>query len=440
MEDLIAKVAQNDETVTELGFGILLPGTSEDQQVRLFRALQRNPHVRTLRWPNPPPPLALRELCLAFRRNTSIQDARLIGWTNDQFSEIAEALFDNTTVQSLDLGLARIQGRAGGEIVRDLLLNSQSIQKLKIDDNTRLGSEGAAAIAQGLADDRCVLQELNLAECRIGNDGIRDVCNALRGNVTLVKLNVGGNNITWIGLQCLVDLLQVNTSIESLDLFLDELNDDRPVGGGTAGGMISAMLEHNTSLKELYVRSCDLEQSDSSLIFRSLTRNNTLTELSVDDVSPLDLANCLPDIASLQCLAFSFPEGVSNDVLQQFLCGLHKNKSLVSIDGDHFLEGENVQLWETWTQFVAARNKMLPALVHGKSVATSDTIAAASLLGPVPTGLLPFVLHWCDQHDEQRTPEAKASLSYYALRMRTNDNFGGPSCRKHPMSQEEIND
>jgi hypothetical protein len=50
-------------------------------------------------------------------------------------------------------------------------MQNQSITTLTLSCNFSLASEGAVSIAQALRDDRCVLKELLLWKCGIGNEG-----------------------------------------------------------------------------------------------------------------------------------------------------------------------------------------------------------------------------------------------------------------------------
>ncbi len=171
MEASIDKVARHDPAVTQ--FCVLYRGVTEEQMVRLIDALKPNQYVRKPDFFNAPhTPAVCRELASLFRVDKVIQYVRLPqGMINNDFALIAESLHDNTAVQTLDLNDCNIDGRQGGEIIWLLLLNNQSITKLDLSCNFRLGSEGTARVAQALRSDRCVLKELLLWKCGIGNEG-----------------------------------------------------------------------------------------------------------------------------------------------------------------------------------------------------------------------------------------------------------------------------
>ncbi len=272
--------------------------------------------------------------------SSGIQHVRLPdGTSNDDLAPIAESLHENTAVQTLYLTGRGLDIRDGGEIIRLLLLNNQSITKLNLAFNRQLGSEGATRLAQAPGNDRCVLKELILCGCRIGNEGMRQLCDALHHNNVLVKLDVGGNAIAFIG-------------------------------HAMAGDLIAAALQQNISLQELELDSCGLTGADLSCIFQSLARNNqTLFSLDIccnhmDEASYTELVRFLSDMKGLKELRFDWYEGVSMEVLQRVLHGLHGNDSLLRIltRFSELLQGEGPGLWATWSKYIAARNKMRPAV------------------------------------------------------------------------------
>ena len=120
---------------------------------------------------------------------------------DDTFRTLA-SLHRNTHVEEVHARMLRgIQGHEGGEAVRDHLLVNRNIKDLDIDQwciqdqRRRLGPEGATRIAQALFNPLCILKVLKLKECRIGNDGMLALGEALQTNTTLEELNDDGNRI-----------------------------------------------------------------------------------------------------------------------------------------------------------------------------------------------------------------------------------------------------
>ncbi len=117
---------------------------------------------------------------------------------------ICEALKQNKTLKELDLsGRDNIGGEAGAEHVADML-----------------GVNGA-------------LTKMSLAENKLGEEGTKAICEALKQNKTLKELDLSGSNIGGAaGAKHVADMLGVNGGLTSLDLSNNALC-GVTYGGGT---------------------------------------------------------------------------------------------------------------------------------------------------------------------------------------------------------------
>jgi Ran GTPase-activating protein (RanGAP) involved in mRNA processing and transport len=87
-----------------------------------------------------------------------------------------------------------------------LIRRNKTITSLGIGYNT-FGRDAAAvrSIAEGVRNNT-TLQQLGLSTCRLGDQGISVLANALAfRNTSLLELNLGDNEITSVGLRALVD-------------------------------------------------------------------------------------------------------------------------------------------------------------------------------------------------------------------------------------------
>lgn len=285
MDNLVDQVTRHDPELAEAKIEYLFHAT-EEQMIRLIRALHQNPYVQKIDLDNVEyTPAIGRELALLFRENSVIEDVRLpFFMTNVDFLPVAKSLHENTTaVTTLDLMFCSIGGRHGGEIIRSLLMHNQSITKLVLSDN-ELGSEGSAGIAQALRSVRCRLKKLNLNWCNLGNEGARIFCDALKHNTFLEVLDIGNNRITFIGLRYVVDMLLLNSSLRFVSLRGNSLNADRIEEEPTAGETLANVLQSNTSLQDLDLLACHLTGADMTSVFQSLAGSNqTLSSLNIQD-------------------------------------------------------------------------------------------------------------------------------------------------------------
>ncbi len=113
----------------------------------------------------------------------------------------------------------------------------------------RIGYSGAIALAAALKSNS-TLKILNVGLNQIGDDGLRALVDALKDNRTLTKLYIFGSNgvmdikISDAGAEVLAMMLEVNYTLEILDLGMNEI-------GYLGTKALANALKKNRSLKEL---------------------------------------------------------------------------------------------------------------------------------------------------------------------------------------------
>ena len=152
-------------------------------------------------------------------------------------------------------------------------------------------------------------------------------------------------------------------------LFYGNMLNNDTTGDLTTSRLLAQFLQHNTSLQELDLSDCGLLAADLSLLYQSLTRNNTLLILNVqrNDMhegslpSSKALAQFLPGMRGLKDLSFSWCLDVSMAVVQNTIQGLQGNDSLLRISTRcdsgwvvPLLNGEELELWQTCSEYVTA--------------------------------------------------------------------------------------
>ncbi len=90
--------------------------------------------------------------------------------------------------------------------------------------NNDIGVAGARSLAENLKDPRCSVRTLVLDGNHLGDDGVKEIIEALKHNTTLKSLDLRFNNITKRGLGLLLELFRKgeNLTLESLHLEEDE--------------------------------------------------------------------------------------------------------------------------------------------------------------------------------------------------------------------------
>lgn len=84
--------------------------------------------------------------------------------------------------------------------------------------NQRIGDKTAKAISDLLTELGCKLETLDLTCCEFTGVGIAVICKALAGNTTVKNLRLGWNPLGREGGLAVVDMLNKNTTLESIEL------------------------------------------------------------------------------------------------------------------------------------------------------------------------------------------------------------------------------
>ncbi|XP_072518748.1 uncharacterized protein [Salminus brasiliensis] len=144
-------------------------------------------------------------------------------------SSAAEKLCDHLTgalgtnpllLRELDLR-GRIQGDSEMKQLSDLLEDSHCRpEKIKL-NNSRITEEGCAALSAALSSNPSHLKELDLSENKLGNSGVKKICNLLKIlDCRLAKLNLSDCSVKQEGYEDLASALKSNPSSHLTELDL----------------------------------------------------------------------------------------------------------------------------------------------------------------------------------------------------------------------------
>ncbi|XP_044869680.1 NACHT, LRR and PYD domains-containing protein 12-like isoform X1 [Mauremys mutica] len=120
-------------------------------------------------------------------------------------------------LQKLDLESCRITDAGCGDLA-DVLSTSQSLTELNLSDNY-LGDAGVRLMCQGLKHPTCTLQRLDLQVCFFTDTGCGDLATVLRTNQSLTELDLGYNKLGDAGVKLLCEGLKQNCKLQSLKLY-----------------------------------------------------------------------------------------------------------------------------------------------------------------------------------------------------------------------------
>ena len=184
--------------------------------------------------------------------NVSLQELNLASnnITDVGAKKIAEAIQVVKTLQKLDLSGNNISDE-GMVAISDSLKINISLQELNLQSN-KITDVGAKKIAEAIKVTK-TLRKLDFCDNKISDDGVAAISDSLKTNKSLQEFNLPGSYfynvfITAKGAKCISEAIQVNTTLQKLDLLSNFISDD-----GVAA--ISDSLKINVSLQELNLRN-----------------------------------------------------------------------------------------------------------------------------------------------------------------------------------------
>jgi hypothetical protein len=178
------------------------------------------------------------------------------------------------------------------------------------------------------------LQKLDLSFCRVDDNGISLLANALANrNGSLLQLNLGHNQITSVGVRALVDdNVEAVKTLTKLRLAGNLIRSE----GAT---ILADALGRNAmpSLKRLDLNGCCIDDDGFVALVSALEQNTSLHILNLQynlfaERGYMALAESLPKIKGLQQMHISGYGGFPSTTLPLLLEGFRKNTSLVEVD------------------------------------------------------------------------------------------------------------
>jgi hypothetical protein len=148
-------------------------------------------------------------------------------------TELAPALYRNTSIKVLDISKNNLIDMQSAEILRDILRHNKTMTALNLSANFFGRIVGAVeCITEGMGGNSTLLK-IDLSSCEMGDRGVSILAQNLGSrNTTLQKLTLYENDITSTGVGVLLETMKKNNnSITDLDLQLNpywELGSNSP--------------------------------------------------------------------------------------------------------------------------------------------------------------------------------------------------------------------
>jgi Ran GTPase-activating protein (RanGAP) involved in mRNA processing and transport len=251
-------------------------------------------------------------------QNTTLQ--HLIQWGNGLrnagLADIASGFYRSTSIKTLDLSSNGLDDIESASVLRELLCRNKTITRVRLAENT-FGRNAAAvrSIFEGLRNNTA-LQQLDLHDCGLGDQGISILANALAvRNASILELDLRRNKITSVGVRVLVD--DNAEAVETLAKLYLAYN---PVKNEGATILANALGRNDMpDLTRLYLQRCGIEDDGFVALVSALEQNTSLQILSLagnyfSERSFMALAERFPHIKGLQEITF-----VGNESFQSTL-------------------------------------------------------------------------------------------------------------------------
>jgi Ran GTPase-activating protein (RanGAP) involved in mRNA processing and transport len=306
----------------------------------------------------------VQQLTVALRQNTALQslDLESSALGSAGLAEIAPALYRNTSIKTLDLANNGLDDIESANVLRELLRRNKTITSLCLFDNT-FGLNAAAArnIFEGVRNNTA-LQHFNLGRCRLDDQGISILANALAiRKAAILELLLHCNEITSVGVRALVD-----DNVEAAKTLTELCLSGNPIRSEGATILADALgCNAMPSLKELDLDHCGIEDDGCVALMSALEQNTSLQILDLEnndfgERGCMALAESLPNIKGLQQIGFTANASFQSTMPLLLLKGFRKNTSLVEVNID--IGGcENME-WSQELKFLGQRNRFTPLL------------------------------------------------------------------------------
>ena len=172
--------------------------------------------------------------------------------------------------EHLNIQSANLSDMAQIGIISDCLKLNKKITEIRL-CSCRVSNEGIKILVQAV-EISTTLQKLEISYNTISDDGILSISNFLKTNHTLCKLNVSGNDLMDEGIMKFSEAICVNTTLKDLNMSRNRITDK-------GANEISKAIQVNTTLQELNLSKNWISKEGVMRIVEACTINRTLHKL-----------------------------------------------------------------------------------------------------------------------------------------------------------------
>ena len=155
-------------------------------------------------------------------------------------------------------------------IISDCLKLNKEITEANL-CSCRVSNEGIKLLMQAV-EVNTTLQKLDISNNAISDDSVLSISNFLKTNHTLCKLNVSGNDIGDEGIIKFSEAICVNTTLKDLNMSRNRITDE-------GANELSKAIQVNTTLQELNISKNWISKEGVMRIVEACTINRTLHKL-----------------------------------------------------------------------------------------------------------------------------------------------------------------
>jgi Ran GTPase-activating protein (RanGAP) involved in mRNA processing and transport len=301
----------------------------------------------------------VQQLKAVLRRNTALEslDLTLSCLGSAGLAEISPVLYRNTTIKSLDLKNNGLDDLESANVLCEFIRRNKTLTSLCLAENA-FGRNVAIvrSITEGVRNNT-TLQRLGLSGCRLDDQGISFLANALATrNTSTLELNLRRNVISSAGVRALVEAMKTFTKLSLA------FNPTKCEGATILANALGR--DAMPSLKRLDLTDCGIDDDGFVALVSALVQNTSLQILNLRgnhfcERGFMALAESLPNIKGLQQIDFNVNRIFQPTTVPLLPEGFRKNTSLVEVD--IFESGAPVDFFQE-IRFLGQRNRITPLL------------------------------------------------------------------------------
>ncbi|XP_031564340.1 glutamate-rich protein 3-like isoform X2 [Actinia tenebrosa] len=209
-------------------------------------------------------------------RNTQIND--------ESVEKLVEVLKKSSSIKMLNLNVNRV-GPQGAQHIADLIRESKSLRMLLLHGNP-LQDEGVHHILDAIINTKdTALNNLDLGDCKMKDDGAKDVARLLIHNKTITDLTISGNSIGLSGWRIISSALEQNSTLKSLSLDFSSLGDDESV-------ILAEGIKENKGLRFLDLEGNRIGDEGGKSLLEAVKVNPTIVDLTLMPMNEISKDIC----------------------------------------------------------------------------------------------------------------------------------------------------